>query len=214
MDGMTPLVGWIIAILLVSSFVKIATALSILRYGLGLRDATMGVVVLVASAALSLLIMSNELESFGGLDLFTAKAAPKQAELEKHFGPFLEKQSDPELRQRFAELRQKFMPSKTPATGAAAASATLPSAAANVSVPFSVQVAAFLITQLREAFSIGLLFLIPFVVIDIVVTNALFCIGVTSLSPLIISLPLKLLLFYALDGWALIAEKLIRSFLG
>jgi type III secretion protein R len=71
---------------------------------------------------------------------------------------------------------------------------------------------AFVTSQLKEAFSIGFLLFIPFLIIDIVVANVLLSLGMHMLSPTTISLPFKLLLFVLVDGWALLARGLVLSY--
>ncbi|MCB0353125.1 MAG: EscR/YscR/HrcR family type III secretion system export apparatus protein [Bdellovibrionales bacterium] len=79
---------------------------------------------------------------------------------------------------------------------------------------WAVLLPSFIVSQLREAFTIGFLVLIPFLVIDIIVANVLVGLGMYMLSPVIISLPLKLLLFLLADGWLLLTGNLIASFGG
>ncbi len=71
---------------------------------------------------------------------------------------------------------------------------------------------AFMISELRTAFEIGFIIFIPFIVIDLVVANILLALGMMMLSPTIISLPFKILIFVAVDGWSLIVNGLIQSF--
>lgn len=71
---------------------------------------------------------------------------------------------------------------------------------------------AFMISELRTAFEIGFIIFIPFIVIDLVVANILLALGMMMLSPTIISLPFKILIFVAVDGWALIVNGLVQSF--
>jgi flagellar biosynthesis protein FliP len=71
---------------------------------------------------------------------------------------------------------------------------------------------AFMISELRTAFEIGFVIFIPFIIIDLVVANVLLALGMMMLSPTIISLPFKMLVFVAVDGWALIVNGLIQSF--
>jgi flagellar biosynthetic protein FliP len=73
-------------------------------------------------------------------------------------------------------------------------------------------VPAFVISELRTAFLIGFLIFIPFLVIDLVVSAALSSLGMMMLPPVLISLPFKLLLFVAADGWYLVVQSLVRSF--
>lgn len=74
-------------------------------------------------------------------------------------------------------------------------------------------IAAFLISELKEAFYIGFLIFLPFIVIDLVVANILQALGMVMMSPTTISLPFKLLLFVLADGWSLIIEGLLKSYL-
>ena len=79
-------------------------------------------------------------------------------------------------------------------------------------VPFSMLLPAFVTSELKTAFQIGFLILIPFLVIDLVVASVLMSMGMVMLSPLIISLPFKIMLFVVVDGWALIMGTLASSF--
>lgn len=71
---------------------------------------------------------------------------------------------------------------------------------------------AFIISELKTAFEIGFIIFVPFIVLDLVVANILLALGMFMLSPTIISLPFKLLIFIAVDGWALIVQGLITSY--
>lgn len=71
---------------------------------------------------------------------------------------------------------------------------------------------AFMISELRTAFEIGFLIFLPFIVLDMVVANILLALGMMMLSPTIISLPFKILIFIAVDGWSLVINGLIQSF--
>ena len=79
-------------------------------------------------------------------------------------------------------------------------------------VEFRQLVAAFLLSELRTAFQIGFLIFIPFLVIDLIIANILLALGMIMLSPTIVSLPFKLLIFVAVDGWTLIIKGLVQSF--
>lgn len=79
-------------------------------------------------------------------------------------------------------------------------------------VPFSLLMPAFLTSELKTAFQIGFMLFIPFLIIDLVVASVLMAMGMMMLSPLIISLPFKLMLFVLIDGWALVTGTLAMSF--
>ena len=78
--------------------------------------------------------------------------------------------------------------------------------------PLTVLVPAFLTSELKTGFQIGFLIFLPFLIIDLVVASVLMSMGMVMLSPLIISLPFKLMLFVLVDGWALIVGSLAASF--
>ncbi|QOC24235.1 flagellar type III secretion system pore protein FliP [Wenzhouxiangella sp. AB-CW3] len=80
-------------------------------------------------------------------------------------------------------------------------------------VPFSVLVPAFLTSELKTAFQIGFMIYIPFVIIDLVVASTLMSMGMMMLSPMLVSLPFKLMLFVLVDGWGLVTGTLASSFL-
>jgi len=79
-------------------------------------------------------------------------------------------------------------------------------------IPFSVLVPAFVTSELKTAFQIGFMLFIPFLVIDLVVASVLMAMGMRMLSPIIISLPFKIMLFVLVDGWAMVIGTLAASF--
>jgi flagellar biosynthetic protein FliP len=79
-------------------------------------------------------------------------------------------------------------------------------------IPVYVLIPSFMISELKTAFQIGFLLFIPFVIIDLVVANILLSLGMFMLSPVMVSLPFKILLFVLSDGWNLITKGLLMSF--
>ena len=79
-------------------------------------------------------------------------------------------------------------------------------------VPFSLLLPAFVTSELKTAFQIGFLIFVPFLIIDLVVASVLMAMGMMMLSPMLISLPFKLMLFVLIDGWALLMGTLASSF--
>jgi type III secretion protein R len=73
-------------------------------------------------------------------------------------------------------------------------------------------VPAFVVTELLEAFALGFLIYLPFLVIDLVISNVLIALGMQLMTPSQVSLPFKLLLFVAIDGWGLIAQALVTGY--
>ncbi len=94
---------------------------------------------------------------------------------------------------------------QSPATGQDAAAAVSGD-------DLTVLVPAFVVTELTEAFAIGFLIYLPFLVIDLVVSNVLLALGMQMMSPTQVSLPFKLLLFVAIDGWGLLARSLVAGY--
>jgi type III secretion protein R len=96
--------------------------------------------------------------------------------------------------------------------------AAKPVARPNTEVPrpdkedFQILMPAFVTSQLKEAFEVGFLIFVPFIVVDMVVANILLAMGMQMLSPSVISLPFKLLLFVVVDGWFLIVRGLVLSY--
>lgn len=79
-------------------------------------------------------------------------------------------------------------------------------------VPYYVLIPSFMISELKTAFQIGFLLFVPFIIIDLVVANILLSLGMFMLSPVMVSLPFKILLFVLVDGWNLITRGLLMSF--
>ncbi len=130
--------------------------------------------------------------------------------------------------QTSAPAAQPAAPPDTSATPAPAQASAVPAlsspqtgktpARPNVDVPrpdkedFQVLMPAFVTSQLKEAFEVGFLIFVPFIVVDMVVANILLAMGMQMLSPSVISLPFKLLLFVVVDGWFLIVRGLVLSY--
>ena len=79
-------------------------------------------------------------------------------------------------------------------------------------IPFRVVLPAFMTSELKTAFQIGFLIFLPFLVIDMVISSILMSLGMMMLSPMLISLPFKLLLFVLVDGWAMTVGSLVNTF--
>lgn len=79
-------------------------------------------------------------------------------------------------------------------------------------VPTRVLIPAFVISEIKTAFQIGFLILVPFLIIDMVIASTVMSMGMVMLPPVVISLPFKILLFVLVDGWSLVSESLVRGF--
>lgn len=187
------------ALLMMTSFTRVIIVLSILRQALGTPQTPSTPILLGLSLFLTFFLMAPVLER--------ANAEALQPYLE-------EKISDAEALQRVQGPFREFMLGQTRESdlalfiGLAAAEPPAEPAA----VPFATLVPAFLISELKTAFQIGFLIFIPFVIIDLVVASVLMSMGMMMLSPMLISLPFKLMLFVLIDGWSLIVGTLAASF--
>jgi type III secretion protein R len=111
---------------------------------------------------------------------------------------FLVRHGSPEERARFVDMARELRP---------------PDEAQLVSEDdLAIVVPAFVITELKEAFVIGFLVFLPFLVLDMLIANVLLALGMQTLSPSQVSLPFKILLFVAVDGWSLLARGLILGY--
>lgn len=198
MESLPAYFGGIFAILLLTSFVKILTTLNILRFGIGLHGAGFGVGILVLSLALSVVVMDAQVGSSAGVSsLF--QAAP--ANPPETFRPFIERHTHQDMLERVSAMSSRLATGNKSGSNEAGKSS------------FSVVVAAFLLSEIKEAFQLGLLFIVPFIVVDLLVANALMALGVTQMPQALVGFPVKILLFFAVDGFALISDKLLGGYL-
>ena len=79
-------------------------------------------------------------------------------------------------------------------------------------IPFSIALPAFITSELKTAFQIGFLLFLPFLVIDMVVASVLMSLGMMMLSPMLVALPFKILLFVLVDGWSMTVGSLVSTF--
>ncbi len=186
-------------VLMMTSFTRIIVVLSILRQALGLQQSPPNQVLIGLSLFLSLFIMAPTLDRVN-----TAAIEPYAA------GTFGAEQA---IEATGAEFH-KFMIRQT-RTADLAMFADIAGAgefASPQAVPFSILLPAFVTSELKTAFQIGFMLFLPFLVIDLVVASVLMSLGMMMLSPTIVSLPFKLLLFVLIDGWSLLMGSLAMSF--
>lgn len=200
-------------LMMVTSFVKISVVLSIVRSALGTQQIPPTQVITGLAIILTVYIMSPvgakmydvaELEKFRGsggvLSAQTVDAVMEAAQKAKEpLRDFMLKKIKHKDRALFYGLALKMRG---------------PEARKDLSdKDFLIITPAFVVSELKEAFQIGFLLFVPFIVIDMVVANILLALGMHMLSPTTISLPFKLLLFVLVDGWYLIAKGLVVGYL-
>ncbi|NNM76934.1 flagellar type III secretion system pore protein FliP [Sphingomonas sp. ID1715] len=186
-------------LLMMTSFTRIIIVLSILRQALGLQQTPPNQVLVGLSLFLTLFIMAPVLNRVNdeAIKPYAANQIQATQMIERSgnvLHGFMMKQTRVKDVQMFAGIAKKG-----------------PFASPN-DVPFSIALPAFVTSELKTAFQIGFLIFLPFLVIDLVVASVLMALGMMMLSPTIISLPFKLLLFVLVDGWALTMGSLANSF--
>ncbi|MFP4161780.1 MAG: flagellar type III secretion system pore protein FliP [Ectothiorhodospira sp.] len=187
------------ALIMLTSFTRIIIVLGILRQGIGTTQTPSNQILIGLALFLTLFIM----------------APVFQTVYEEAVQPFMnEEVSQEEMVERAWAPLQDFMLEQTRETDIAlfARIADRDDFETPQDVPFSILVPSFITSELKTAFQIGFLILIPFLIIDLVVASVLMSMGMMMLSPLIISLPFKIMLFVLVDGWALIMGTLASSF--
>jgi len=192
--------GFIPAVLLLmTAFTRIVIVLSLLRQALGTPAAPPNQVILGMSLFLTFFVMSPTLDKIyaEAYEPFSKNEIVFTEALKRGEGPlreFMLKQT----RQADVQLFSKL--------------AKLPEGVKGADVPLRVLVPAFVTSELKSAFQIGFLVFIPFLVIDMIVASVLMSLGMMMLSPVLVALPFKLMLFVLADGWNLLLGSLAASF--
>ena len=197
-------------LMMVTSFVKIAVVLSILRTAIGVQQAPPNQVITGLAMVLSLYVMAPVgLASWEAAEPYveqieageTASFSSYKEMLKKSSAPlktFLLKHSDEDERVLLHELAVELRPEEQ--------RASVKDDDLLIAIP------AFVLTELSEAFTIGFILFVPFLLVDLVVANILLSLGMHMLSPTTVSLPFKLLLFVLVDGWYLVIRGLILGY--
>ena len=182
-----------------TSFTKILVVLGLTRNALGLQQTPPNQVLAGLALFLSVFIMAPVLSQVNdeGLQPYLEGQKNAAAAYESGVEPLREFMLDQTGDEELALLTN-------------VARRDLP--ANRAEVPMSTLVPAFIISELKQAFIIGFIIFIPFLVIDIVVSGALMALGMMMMPPVMVSLPFKLLLFVLVDGWALIITSLVQSY--
>jgi len=186
-------------LLTMTSFTRIMIVLSLLRTALGTGQAPSNQVLLGLSMFLTIFIMMPV------FDKVNTEAVQPYLEDKIDVTAAIEKASEPFRQFMLKQTREADLELFIRISG----NAELESAE---NVPFSLLLPAFVTSELKTAFQIGFLIFLPFLIIDLVVASVLMSMGMMMLSPMIISLPFKIMLFVLADGWSLIMEMLAASF--
>ena len=186
-------------LMLMTSFTRIIIVFSILRQALGLQQTPSNQILIGLALFLTLFIMAPVFDKINQdavqpylNEQLTAQDAINKAQVPlKAFMLAQTRESDLDLFMRLSKRTDIASPEQAPLT---------------------ILVPAFVTSELKTAFQIGFMIFIPFLIIDMVVASILMAMGMMMLSPLIISLPFKIMLFVLIDGWALIMGTMAGSF--
>ena len=186
-------------LLAMTSFTRIIIVLAILRQALGTAQTPSSQVLIALALFMTVFIMTPV------IDRIHAEAITPYMNETLPFGDAIGKAQGPLREFMLAQTRESDL--KLFADLANTGPIAEPAA-----TPFTILVPAFVTSELKTGFQIGFLIFLPFLIIDLVVASVLMSMGMMMLSPLVISLPFKLMLFVLVDGWALIVGSLAASF--
>jgi type III secretion protein R len=200
-------------LMMLTSFIKISVVLSILRNALGTQQVPPNPVITGLAFILTIFVMTpvaRQMYNAAGVipnsrDIFSEASVKSLFDASQRgkepLRTFLSRHCHPQDRTLFMEMAARMEPQTE---GAAPAPVDREA--------FQVLIPSFATSQLKEAFQIGFLVFVPFLVIDMAIANILLAMGMHMLSPVVISLPFKLLLFVLVDGWYLVVKGLVLSY--
>ena len=186
-------------LLLMTGFTRIVIVLSLLRQALGTQAAPPNQVIVGLSLFLTFFVMGPTFDKV----------------YDNAYKPFSENRINAEEAFKRGEVpMREFMLKQTRQSDLMLFSklAKLPEGTSAQTVPLKVLVPAFVTSELKSAFQIGFMIFIPFLIIDMVVASVLMSLGMMMLSPVLVALPFKLMLFVLADGWNLLLGSLAASF--
>jgi flagellar biosynthetic protein FliP len=187
------------AVIMMTSFTRIIVVLAILRQAIGLQQTPSSQLLVGMALFMSIFIMApiyqqiddRAIQPYLNEQITSVEALELAKDPMKAFMLSQTRISDLETFAKIAGYEQLDSPEDT---------------------PFIVIVPAFITSELQTAFIIGFMFFIPFLIVDLVVASVLMAMGMMMLSPMIVSLPFKIMLFVLVDGWSLVMGTLARSF--
>ncbi|MBE0363710.1 flagellar biosynthetic protein FliP [Pseudoalteromonas ulvae UL12] len=187
------------AVIMMTSFTRIIVVLAILRQAIGLQQTPSNQVLVGMSVFMSIFIMTpiynqvheRAIQPYLNEEMTSLVALEQAKEPIKAFMLSQTRVKDLETFAQIAGITQLNKPEDA---------------------PFTVIIPAFITSELQTAFIIGFMFFIPFLIVDLVVASVLMAMGMMMLSPMIVSLPFKIMLFVLVDGWSLVMGTLAKSF--
>lgn len=210
-----------IAVGMVTSYVKVSVVLSMIRSALGTQSVPSGLVIMALSLSLTFYIMSPVLtktaeigETLDTATIFKTPSVKSLKKLAPILEPWREFMTNHSGKRELMVLANLHVQEQNHLDGGVSGMeiVALQAQSSIQPVPFRTLIPAFVLTELKEGFAMGFVVLLPFLVIDIIVANVLVGMGMMMVSPVLISLPLKLLLLVVSDGWILIVKGLVQSY--
>jgi flagellar biosynthetic protein FliP len=187
------------ALLMMTAFTRIVIVLGLLRTALGTASTPSNQVLIGLALFLALFVMAPTFEQINAqaLQPYLAEQIPPEQALERATQPLrafmLAQTREQDIATFMRIARQEAVDGPD-------------------SIPMTILIPAFVTSELKTAFQIGFIIFLPFLVIDLVVASVLMSMGMFMLSPMIVSLPFKIMLFVLVDGWSLIMGTLAASF--
>ncbi|WP_346837595.1 flagellar type III secretion system pore protein FliP [Microbulbifer sp. SAOS-129_SWC] len=186
-------------LIVMTSFTRIILVLAMLRHALGMQQTPPNMVLVSLALILTVFSMKPVLEEINSEAYvpYTNKEISSKQALERGIQPlrkFMLKQTRDEDLELIYEINKQAVPKSADDVG------------------LSDLVPAFLLSELRTAFQIGFIIFIPFLLVDLVVASMLMSLGMMMVPPMMISLPIKILIFVLIDGWSLVTLSLMNSF--
>ncbi|MCW7540864.1 flagellar type III secretion system pore protein FliP [Aquabacterium sp. A7-Y] len=187
------------ALIAMTSFTRIVVTLSFLRHAMGMPETPPNVVLVTLAMFLTFFTMGPVFEQVhrNGLTPFLEGSAGTQQAIDGGLAPlkeFMHAHVRPEDLHAVAELAKKPLPES------------------RAEVPMQVLVPAFMLSELRAAFTAGFIIFLPFLLIDLIVAAVLMALGMMMVPPVSVSLPLKVLLFVLIDGWTLLLRAIAGAY--
>lgn len=188
-------------LIMMTSFTRLIIVFSFLRQAMGVQQMPPNQVLVGLALFLTFFVMGPALTEINtkGVQPYLAGSISQDAALEASLAPlrkFMLKQTRPADLSLFVRMSKMEKPQ------------TL------ADVPTMVLIPAFIVSELKTAFQIGFIIFLPFLVIDMVAASILMAMGMMMLPPVVISLPLKIMLFVLVDGWSLLVGSMVNSFGG
>lgn len=191
-------------------FIKFSIVFSLVRNAIGLQEVPSNITLQGIALIMTFFVMApvfNQIQAYSSEHKVSLNDPASLTRLADEglgkYKTYLAKHADPELVKFFSELKQKQLSG----TDEAAEAVDLDNPSVVTLLP------AYALSEIKSAFKIGFYIYLPFIVVDLLVSNILLALGMMMMSPVTIALPIKLVLFVAIDGWSRLTQGLITQYI-